>query len=306
MPKNDALLIDLNLLAIFHLLMQERSVTAVARRLRLGQPAVSRSLARLRQDLGDPLFVRVSNKLEPTPRATALHTEITPALDLIEQALRRTAAFDPTLEDRVFHIGMSDDIQLSFLPAISNRMLAAMPKSRLVVRQTDYLRAGPMLADRSVSIVVGYLEKLPAEAKIRRIVRVGYRTTMCKSARPPKSLKAYSSRPHVLVTFAGDLTGYVDEVLTEKAAERSVLLSVSAFSVLPFVLKGTDRIATVPEHAANALTQHNALRSARLPFASPMFDLSIAWRATTDRDAAEQLVRDIIIDEMTKFARTVR
>ena len=296
MPKNDALSIDLNLLAIFHLLMQERSVTRVADRISVGQPAVSRSLSRLRQSLNDPLFVRLGNQLEPTPRAIALDQELRPALDLIEQALRSTAPFDPASEERIFRVAMSDDAQVSFLPAIVGRVLEVMPRSRLVALQTDYLQAGQMLSEDAVTIALGYLDGLPPDLKIKKVTRVGYRAVMCRSARPPKSMKDYLSRDHVLVTFAGDLTGYIDESLPETAGTREVLLSVPSFAVLPFLLRQTDRIATVPAYVANELASYHELRSERLPFGSPKFDLSIAWRTTTDRDPAEALLRKIIVE----------
>ena len=50
--------IDLNLLRVFDAVLQERSVTAAAARLELTQPAVSNALSRLRNLLGDGLFVR--------------------------------------------------------------------------------------------------------------------------------------------------------------------------------------------------------------------------------------------------------
>lgn len=305
MPKNDVLTIDLNLLAIFHLLMQERSVTRVASRISLGQPAVSRSLAKLRETLKDPLFIRVGNQLEPTPRAVTLDSELAPALDLIEHALRSTAPFDPAQESRIFRIAMSDDVQVSFLPAIAERLLDKMPRSRLVTQQTDYLRAGQMLSDNIATIVIGYLDQLPAEAKIRKIARVGYRAVMCENASAPSNLHAYMKRDHVLVTFAGDLTGYIDESLSEVAGQREILLSVPSFAVLPFLLRDTDRIATVPDYVANGLARQNALRSVKLPFGSPKFDLSMAWRTATDRDPAEALLRQVIIDVVGEARRNV-
>ncbi|NNF78905.1 MAG: LysR family transcriptional regulator, partial [Rhizobiales bacterium] len=66
------------------------------------------------------------------------------------------------------------------------------------------------------------------------------------------------------------------------------------FSVLPFMLQNTDRVATVPRHVAHTLSNTSALRSGALPFASPEFDLTMAWRLTTDRDPAEVLLRQII------------
>ncbi len=306
MPKNDVLSIDLNLLAVFHLLMQERSVTRVADRISLGQPAVSRSLAKLRQVLDDPLFVRLANRLEPTPRAVALHLELKPALDLIEQALRSSAPFDPLAETRIFRIAMSDDVQVSCLPAITEQVMLAMPRARLVVQQTDYLRAGQLLSDNAATIAIGYLDRLPAEAKIKRIGRVGYRTVMCNHASSLNSLSAYLKSDHVLVTFAGDLKGYIDEGLPESDGARDIVLSVPSFSVLPYLLRGTSRVATVPAYVANELARRNALRSSNLPFSSPKFDISMAWRMTTDRDPGEKLLRKIVFDVVREVIRRAK
>ena len=54
--------LDLNLLLILDALSEERSVTAVARRLRISQPTVSFSLNKLRDFFQDELFVRQGNE----------------------------------------------------------------------------------------------------------------------------------------------------------------------------------------------------------------------------------------------------
>ncbi len=303
MIKNDIYSADLNLLGVFHLLMHERSVTAAARRLRLGQPAVSRSLARLRENLNDPLFVRAGRVLEPTPRALDLYRQLAPALEQIEQALRVTDSFVPETAQPVFQIAMSDDIQLSFLPAIADAVSAAMPKARMIVKQTDYLRAGQLLDSGDASVVVGYLNKLPANAKVKKLTRIGYRSLSCQTSDRVHTLQDYCGRQHVLVTFAGDLVGYVDETLQEKGLERDIVLSLSTFAVLPFVLRGTDRVATVPRHVAETLANSAPVRSDALPFASPEFDLTMAWRLTTDRDPAEVLLRRIVEQVVTTSVR---
>ena len=295
MNKNNITSIDLNLLSVFVLLMQDRSVTAVARRLSLGQPAVSHALARLRSLLDDPLFVRAGRLMDPTPRAVALHREIAPALETIEGALRAGERFDPLTSERSFRVAMSDDVQLAYLPRIVERLGRSMPNASLIVQQTDYLRAAGMLERKEASLVVGYLDQLPAAAKVRTIRRVTYRMLRAAGADPDLDLAGYCARPHVLVTFAGDLIGYIDEGLAALGVARRIKLSVSAFAVLPFVLQATDYLATVPDHVADALAEEPGLAVAALPFESPGFDLSIAWRATTHQDPAETLLRDIIV-----------
>src|SRR5260221_6804104 len=73
---------DLNLLRVFDAMMAERNVTRAAQRVFLSQPAVSHALARLRKEIGDPLFVRAGREMIPTARATelgpAVHTMLDP------------------------------------------------------------------------------------------------------------------------------------------------------------------------------------------------------------------------------------
>ncbi len=144
--------------------------------------------------------------------------------------------------------------------------------------------------------MIGYLDKLPANAKVKKLVRVGYRALSCAACEPVPDLGNYCERPHVLVTFAGDLIGYVDETLSRQGHQRDIVLSVSTFSMLPFVLPQTNLVATVPEHVSHALARAGALRPSDLPFSSPQFDLSMAWRLPADRDPAEEALRQIIQD----------
>src|SRR6266516_2543833 len=69
---------DLNLLVVFEVLMIERNVTRAAERLGRTQSAVSHSLARLRQQLGDPLLLKGARRMEPTPFALKLLDEAQP------------------------------------------------------------------------------------------------------------------------------------------------------------------------------------------------------------------------------------
>ncbi len=302
MSNNDIKTIDLNLLKVFVLLMQERSVTAVAERLSLGQPAVSHALARLRHLVGDPLFLRAGRQMEPTPRAEILFTAVEPAITALEGAVRANQPFEPRVTERVFRIAMSDDVQLAFLSQITQALAAQMPKARLVVGQTDYRQAASTLDRKAASLVVGYLDKLPAAAKVRKITRVGYKVLMAKEAvrSDTVDLDDYCARTHALVTFAGDLVGYVDETLADLKRARNIQVSVPTFAVLPYVMEATSHLATVPEYVAAVLSHRHPLTACPLPFKSPEFDLSIAWHAAVDKDPGEILLRKIIIETVRK------
>lgn len=85
---------DLNLLRVLDALLQENSVTRAAERLGTSPAAVSRTLARLRRAVGDPLLVRAGQGMVPTPRALELRDEVAALLRGCDNVLRPGAGFD--------------------------------------------------------------------------------------------------------------------------------------------------------------------------------------------------------------------
>ncbi|MCB2627808.1 multidrug efflux system transcriptional regulator MexT, partial [Listeria monocytogenes] len=75
------------------------------------------------------------------------------------------------------------------------------------------------------------------------------------------TLDDYCARPHALVSFAGDLSGFVDEELEKFGRKRKVVRAVPQFTGLGTLRAGTDIIATVPDYAAQALIAAGGLRA---------------------------------------------
>ena len=98
--------IDPNLLVVFDAIYRERNISKAAQRLTLSQPAVSNALARLRERLDDPLFIRTPHTMEPTARAKALFEPVQQALSLIEGRLRSGDDFDASCSERRFSIAV--------------------------------------------------------------------------------------------------------------------------------------------------------------------------------------------------------
>ncbi|MFO0667468.1 MAG: LysR family transcriptional regulator [Polyangiaceae bacterium] len=86
---------DLNLLVVLDVLLQERNVTRAAKRLHRTQSATSHALGRLREQLGDPILVRVGGEMRPTPKAERLAGEVSRILRTISRVLAHEGAFDP-------------------------------------------------------------------------------------------------------------------------------------------------------------------------------------------------------------------
>src|SRR5216683_3843874 len=110
--------IDLNLLVTFDALMTERSVTRAAERLGLGQPAVSHALGRLRELLGDPLFVVTRHGLTPTRRALGLATWVRSVLEQAQRALLEPASFKPAEWTETVRIAMTPTVDMVLMPRL--------------------------------------------------------------------------------------------------------------------------------------------------------------------------------------------
>lgn len=300
MKQIDLSRVDLNLLQVLAVLVRERHVTRAAARLGLGQSAVSHALARLRALLDDELFVRSGRVMEPTARALALMEGFAPALEAIEATLRAAAPFEPARAEATWRVGLTDDLQIAVLPALARRIRAEAPKARLVVLTLDYRTAADRLEAGDVSAAMTFLRRLPAAARTRTVRTCGYRVLRADHASGALDLDAYCRRRHVLVTYAGDLRGIVDDRLAELGRSREVVLSVAQFGTLPALLAGTDLLATVPDYAADALAAAGGLRSEPLPFASPTYPMSLAWRAASDGDPAEQWIRRALLAAVPK------
>jgi DNA-binding transcriptional LysR family regulator len=74
---------DMNLLVALDALLDEGSVVGAARRMNLSPAAMSRTLTRVREAMGDPILVRAGRGLVPTPKALELREQVR---DVVDQA----------------------------------------------------------------------------------------------------------------------------------------------------------------------------------------------------------------------------
>ncbi|MFO6308419.1 phosphoenolpyruvate carboxylase [Pseudomonas aeruginosa] len=169
-------------------------------------------------------------------------------------------------------------------------LLARWMAADLYLRDIDRL----LLASGEISVGVSYTDELPANAKRKTVRRSKPKILRADSAPGQLTLDDYCARPHALVSFAGDLSGFVDEELEKFGRKRKVVLAVPQFNGLGTLLAGTDIIATVPDYAAQALIAAGGLRAEDPPFETRAFELSMAWRGAQDNDPAERWLRSRI------------
>jgi LysR family transcriptional activator of mexEF-oprN operon len=295
--EHDFRRLDLNLLLVFTALLRERSVTRAAKRLYLGQPAMSASLARLRAFTGDELFVRTAQGMEPTTRALALAERLKPALEGLSAALFTDDAFDPATSERSFSLGMFDVGEVTLGPELLGDMGTEAPRVRLALRPVDRANVVAQLESNSLDLAITDIGPTAGWIRTRPLFQESFACIFDPKvvhAAVPISLEDYLAYPHLLTSFAGEFSGYVDEVLAQRGTSRHVSMTTTRFSTLPFVLRRFRGIASLPATAARALGGALGLTVSPLPFEVPAVDLCLVWHARHDSDPGHQWMRELV------------
>jgi DNA-binding transcriptional LysR family regulator len=288
--------LDLNLLSVFRALMDERSVTKAAARVRLTQSATSNALARLRRQLGDPLFIRTQQGMLPTARAQALDEPIRMALEQIGNVMRFQMPFSPTESDRAFRIMVTDHALTKVAPLLAGILSQDAPSIRFdissVAPETDYerLRAGD--ADLMISFIVVQpppsfkTMKLFSERHVV-LARRGHPTVGSKL-----TLQDYVDADHVLVAPRGGwLAGPIDQILAEKGLKRKVRMAIPHYLAAPHCVAFSDMLVTLPESVAAEYAKILPVTVFDFPFATRLFTVSMVWHDRNHDDPAHRWLR---------------
>lgn len=302
--------IDLNLLLVFEALMEERNVTRAARRVGLSQPAMSNALSRLRRTFDDPLLVRTSSGMTPTPAAQSLIEPVRAALLQLRAALEEKPAFDAAASRRAFRFLASDYVEVILLAPLAREIRREAPLSSIRVHRPTNVFQPPStasLAD-SFDIAVGFFpDALSLDAAIRSEVLFEEDNVCIASGDHPSirgkiSIRQYASSGHVAVFYKSEGPGVIDTLLAQKGLARRVAVQSPHFSSVPFLVAGSDLIATVPRRLAQRFAKSLGLQVLAVPFAMPPFRLAMLWHQRMDADPAHAWMRALVI-ESSKMRR---
>ena len=290
--------VDLNLLKTFEALHDESSASRAALRLGVTQSAISAGLRRLREMYGDQLFVRTGRGLAPTLRANQLKPVISEALDRCRQSLAMTHPTHPNYQGRSVVLGLSDDFEIAHGRRLMVEIAQRAPKLRVIFRQTHSQIVAAALLDRTLDLAItagGFAERRLS----RHVLGDGdYRCLIDPQSLTPGqhgiTLEEFVTREHVLVS-SGGFIGITDEGLAAQGLSRQVCASTSHFAALPYLLKGSQALATIPGHAAEAIAQMTGLRVLPCPLALPRYPVELGWRTQAQLDPVLLKVREAIV-----------
>jgi DNA-binding transcriptional LysR family regulator len=317
--------IDLNLLRVFDAVFEDRNLALAGKRLHLSQSAISHALGRMRQVLGDDLFVRTGKGMEPTVRAIGMAAHVRGALQQIRSALG-VDAFDPRVARRKFVVAANDYITSLVLGRLSQRLSAEAPLVDLVVRPATRLDLAGQIDVGRIDVALGIFAELPTRLRSATlweqtdVVLLQRDHPIAERAITRGDLLAY---PLVAISQGGEEEGAVSGFIVERGLARQsemfnrdalnrafadsadmprMRMSVAHSLAIPALLRHSDMLALVPSPLGREMERHGELKMCATPYDCPNVAVRAVWHERNDADPALHWLRQQLAD----VARQVR
>ncbi|MFD4597092.1 LysR family transcriptional regulator [Streptomyces sp. NPDC058464] len=285
--------LDLNLLVALDVLLEEQSVQGAARRLHLSEPAMSRTLGRIRRALGDPVLVRAGRGMVPTPHALAVRAEVSAVVERARALFAPGRDTDLRTVSRTFTIIGSDAIAGTQAATLFARAAAEAPGIRIRFLAEAHVDL-PYLRQGTADLEVGAIDTTAPEVRVERlhedrmlgVVRSGH-PLLAGEVTPERYATAAG---HLNVSRRGKLHGPVDAALAELGLERHVVGTVGTFPASLFVLRDSDLIGLISSWGVPLATALG-LTTFEVPLPLPPIPLGLAWHPRHDADPAHAWLR---------------
>ncbi|WP_341502275.1 LysR family transcriptional regulator [Gallaecimonas sp. GXIMD4217] len=271
--------LDLNLLRIFEALLATKSVSRAARALHLSQSTVSHALARLREQLDDPLFVQSRDGMQPTPRAQALAPAFGQALSLVEEAVSQRQRFVPAEAQRRFTLAGGSYFDMVLLPPLMAALAEQAPGVSLRLTglgPSDYEKE---LEEGELDLVVGFAAPRHLSHRLARVELVTESLSLLSGRPLPAELSPawLGEQQHIYPSDWGHSQLLLDNWLRLHGVERRIRLQVPDFLAVPGLLARTELVVVLPSAVARQFAEQHGLHERALPEAALRFTQVLAW-----------------------------
>lgn len=290
--------IDLKLLAIFEEIYRTRSVSQAAENLRVSQPTVSISLGKLRRFFNDPLFVRTSGGMEPTPHASELLKPVADALAQLRYAVRHRIVFDPLKSERCFRVCLTDISQIVLLPKLLNHLREAAPSIRIDVINIA-ANTPALLETGEADLAIGFMPQLEAGFYQQRLFRQRFVCLVRKDhprIRDKLTLKQFVEESHVQIATSGTGHWIIDKVLEEQQVKRKIALRLPNFLGIASIVANTNLLVVVPARLADLLVELDHVKALKSPIDFPGYEVKQHWHERYHHDPRNQWLRGVVAE----------
>lgn len=288
--------IDLNLLTLFCLIYSVGSISRVADMLDISPSAVSQSLRKLREQMGDNLFVRSGNMLLPTVYADELYDNVLPIIHELSTLLplssqikkRRLTLYTesfisplviPELTEKI--VRMNTDISLLHRTADLNE---AKITELLNMRQADVVFSTFSVESSNISCQkMSDMTLVLIAAKDNPL----YGDTVTEKMFREANLVGYNTKNEKII--------YHRSIVDKKFRSSERCLLTTSFASILLIVSQTDCLGILPEKVFSTYAGMYNLKKLDTPFTLPQFSIYSSFRKEMNK-----LLSSLLADFLNK------
>lgn len=287
--------LDLTQIRLLAELSRFRNVSQAALRIGVSQSAGSHALAKLRRQLGDPLFTRTRDGFQPTPFGARVGSAATEALDVLLAGLTSSSEFNPRTASREFNFYANDVGQMVLFPSLLKFLKAKAPGVTVRVHPIPLDSPGAGLSSGEVDFAVGFFDNLMAGFRQTLVFRERF-VCIARAGHPGvkrgMTVDAFKNAEHAVADPTGmAFHGVIERVLSRQGLRRNVKVRLPSLHVLPMIVANSDLLGVVPSRLAQAYAQILPVKVLPLPVATSSYDIRLHWHERYDHDPAIQWMR---------------
>lgn len=289
--------LDLNLLIVFEAVFREQHLTLAAASLCLTPSAVSHALRRLRENFGDPLFIRDGKAMRPTTACASIAPEIIEQLAKLRGTLQRWRIFNPAESRQNFTIALPEAVEIMILPGLISLIRTQAPYVCVTSAHVERRKLASNLSSNNLHLAIDIA--LPIDPSIRHqsflkdefcaVMRAG------NPAETRLSIETYLAASHIAVSTRA--TGLVAEEarLLNLGHARRVAIRCQTYSTAIMISEQSDYILTMPKTLAKSFCDGRNLAICDIPFTFPPAQLNLYWHVNSELDPAISWLRQICL-----------
>lgn len=286
---------DLNLLPALHVLLQQRNVSRAAMQVGLSQSAMSRVLARLRDQFNDELLVRSGIEYQLTPKALQLNQQLNLLMPQLQQ-LHHHQQFCPENAQQTVTIA-GTDMDVVLLSQSIHTIVAQAPDLVLSFKSANYQVIDSLLSgELDFAIFTGNEER----SGLHRTLLWQHSFAVVVDAASPLSadnftLTDYLAHKHGTFQFSKPGQSMIDTALAQIGKKRNITLRLPTFIQIPALITGSQLMFTVPVKFADYLAEHFSVKVLPLPIEVASFSLYLYWHQRLHKSPLHQWVKQSLI-----------
>jgi len=275
------------------------TVTKASEALGLSPSAPSHPPERMRRQFGDPLFVRVGNRMAPTPRVESLLLPAAQVLRIVDTEIKGHTAFEPASSDRVFKISVNEIGAIALVPRLLRQLAVVAPHTRLTQKQMDPQSLSADLESGALDLAAGYLDTVNHGLVGRLLYRRDY--VCIASARHPRirasmGWKQLREEVHLQNPGIARVNDWIRDLIAERGHAMAPPMLTHHVAAMPFLVADSDLIAFVPREVFELFRPIADIKCVTIPIKLPTIEIHQYWHPRLNGDPGHKFFRDLVFE----------